>query len=151
MHTFCTLEARKDISQGCQEKTWFAKKKQFLFPNFFTTLESSFYRVLHIFWNAYSRVSNKRAARFILFPKFLRGEKFSQAYIFGFCGLFHCHLIEMQCLWPLLSYLTLRFCLDLFLNNFRSPKFHKFGDFFQPARLFHPTRLLDTLEYVPRL
>ena len=33
------------------------------------------------------------------------------------------------------------------LNNFRSPKFHKFGDFFQPACLFHPARLLDTLEY----
>ena len=43
----------------------------------------------------YSMVSNKRAARFILHSKFLRDQKFSQAYIFGFCGLFHCHLIEM--------------------------------------------------------
>jgi len=32
------------------------------------------------------------------------------------------------------------------INNFRSPKFHKFGDFFQPARLFHPVYLLHTLE-----
>ena len=43
----------------------------------------------------YSRVLNKRAARFILFSKFSRDQKFSKAYIFGFCGLFHCHLIEM--------------------------------------------------------
>ena len=42
------------------------------------------------------------------------------------------HQILLSCVW----------------NNFRSQKFHKFGDFFQPARLFHPARLLDTLEYL---
>ena len=38
--------------------------------------------------------------------------------------------------------------LKCVLNNFRSLQFLKFGEFFQPARLFHPTRLFDTLEYL---
>ena len=34
------------------------------------------------------------------------------------------------------------------LNNFRSPKFHKFGGIFQPARLFHPACMFITYHRV---
>ena len=35
-------------------------------------------------------------------------------------------------------------------NTFRSQNFPKFGGIFQPARLFHPARLFDTLEYLSK-
>ena len=38
-------------------------------------------------------------------------------------------------------------CLRSPLHNFLSQKIAKIGNFFPPTRLFHPTRLLDTLEY----
>ena len=36
--------------------------------------------------------------------------------------------------------------LKLIFKDFSPPKFLKFGLIFQTARLFHPARLLDTLE-----
>ena len=64
----------------------------------------------------YSRVSNKRAARFILFSKFFKNQKFSKAHIFEFCSFFQCHLIEICWFWSLSSYFTIRFCLGRILT-----------------------------------
>ena len=48
---------------------------------------------------------------------------------------------------PILTNFIAKKCCRFHLDNFLLQKIAKNGSFFPPTCLFHPTRLLDTLEY----
>ena len=88
---------------------------------------------------------NVQQVLFYFFENFQNAKFLSSQYLWILSFVlspFEGNMIVLVIIMPFYHQKLLR-CIS---NTLRSPKFPKFGGIFQPARLFHPTRLFDTLE-----